>query len=96
MDEDFAPPEAYGARTFPEVPYLNRWWHYAAVGVGVYGGLVLLGYAFPVKSRKAPKVRFDRRHDRCSRFILPSLFFFPSLSLAVSAHSEDLCRRVSK
>ena len=57
MDDEFlAPPEAYGQRTFPTVPYLNRWWHYAAWGAGIYGGLVLLGYAFPAKGRKAPKV----------------------------------------
>ena len=66
MDEEFmsGPPEAYGQREFPQIPYLNRWWHYAAWGATVYGGLVLVGYLFPAKGKNAPKVSLNRRDVR--------------------------------
>lgn len=68
MDEDFlggGGAEPPGTRTFPEVPGLRHWWQYAAWGVGIYGALVLLGYAFPAGGRRE-QVGLSLSHSRIS------------------------------
>jgi hypothetical protein len=79
MDDDFSSQGLPTKRTWQTIPYLNRPWHYLAWGVGVYGGLVLIGYMFPAKSAKrgAAKVR-DRRASGflCKWTAVFSSFFF--------------------
>jgi hypothetical protein len=59
MEDDYSSQGLPTKRTWQTIPYLNKPWHYLAWGVGVYGGLVLIGYMFPAKSAKraAAKVR---------------------------------------
>jgi len=65
MEDDLAYGQAaMPQRTWSSVPYLNRPWHYLAWGVGIYGGLVLVGYMFPPRARNV---------HRSPKLALPSL-----------------------
>lgn len=96
-------PTGNARRTFPELWWLNSWQKYALVGVTVYGGLVLLGWAWPKKTVGAPKQRapkvgcvFCRLHAlRCLHSALHALLTRAPPSDASGARLKDKRRHSS-
>ena len=79
MDDDFSNQGLPTKRTWQTIPYLNRPWHYLAWGVGIYGGLVLIGYMFPAKSAKRAAAKVGGRCSSgfpCKWTAVFSFFFF--------------------
>ncbi len=98
MDDDYSNQGLPTKRTWQTIPYLNKPWHYLAWGVGIYGGLVLIGYVFPAKSAKraAAKVgiaSFSGFSTQVEAVFVNTFFFFASANHRLTRHGPSRDRR---